>query len=222
MPDTARYALYFVPPESSAWGRFGADWFARVPEAPRRYGFHATLKAPFRLASDACVSDLLSGLRQYCGAQQAFTLPPLKVTLLDDFLALVPVHADRRVDSIGAECVMRFDRYRASLTAEDLARRRPERLDRSEMDMLQHWGYPYVLDLFRFHLSLTGPLGEACAARAATLGAEAAREIASLGPARFDSICVLEEPCPGAGFRLLERVSFDAQVEPARVRERAE
>jgi hypothetical protein len=70
--DEPRYALYFVPPADSALYRFGAGFLGydcytgerlRHPQdialtaseweqfthEPRKYGFHATLKAPFRL-----------------------------------------------------------------------------------------------------------------------------------------------------------------------------
>lgn len=217
----SRYALYFAPEEGSEWQRFGEEWFERIPEAPRHYGFHATLKAPFRLADEYAVEDLLSELRRYCLTLQPFRLPPLKVTLLDGFLALVPSHADPRVDSIAAECVMRFDRFRAPLDDADLARRRPERLDRGEMDMLQHWGYPYVLDFFRFHLSLTGMLAEAGAERTTALSVKAIRAIAALEPPAFGSICLFEEPERHARFRLVRRVSLGGQAGATRLKERA-
>lgn len=215
-----RYALYFAPEEGSDWQRFGGDWFARIPEAPRRYGFHATLKAPFRLAGGFAVEDLLDELRQYCTTLRPFTLAPLKVTLLDDFLALVPSRPDPRVDSIAAECVMRFDRFRAPLDEADLSRRRPERLDRGEMDMLQHWGYPYVLNLFRFHLSLTGTLAPVDAERTTALRVKAIRDTAALEPPRFASICVYEEPGPHALFRLVERVCLGGQAHATCLHER--
>src|SRR5262249_36490571 len=101
---TVRYALYYAPEEGSALGRFGSEWFARedlraFTVAPRRYGFHATLKAPFRLARGERVEDLVRALKRFCAGQPAFRLPPLKVALLEDFLALVPVAAEPRLDA---------------------------------------------------------------------------------------------------------------------------
>ncbi len=214
MKAASRYALYYTPEEGSEWARFGDDWFARVAESPRRYGFHATLKAPFRLAAGTSFEDLHGELERYCRAQAPWMLPALKVCLLGDFLALVPESNDKRVESIAAECVMRFDRFRAPLESEDLARRRPERLDPTELRMLHHWGYPYVLDLFRFHLSLTGPLGNADSKKVATLSVEASKSISRLGRPRFDAISVFEEPQPGADFRLVQRVEFSKSMAP--------
>lgn len=208
MHDECRYALYYAPPEGSEWARFGADWFDTVPEAPRRYGFHATLKAPFRLARDVSLEDLRGELRRYCAGRLAWPMPPLKVALLDDFLALIPADEDPEIGVIAAECVMRFDRFRAPLDERDFARRNPERLNAEELRMLRRWGYPHVLDLFRFHMSLTGPLAAAEPRRVAALTVQAGRALGALPPLAFDAICVFEEPRPGADFRLVERVAF--------------
>ena len=75
-----RYALYYAPPPGTALAAFGARWLGRDPDGaeapaspelarvtpgewrravalPRRYGFHATLKAPFSLAEGRMTSD---------------------------------------------------------------------------------------------------------------------------------------------------------------------
>jgi hypothetical protein len=80
-----RYALYFAPAPGSAWARFGADWFARPDprrESPRRYGFHATLKAPFRLRSGAQARDLFAEVDQFTRAKRAFSVASLRVACL--------------------------------------------------------------------------------------------------------------------------------------------
>src|SRR5690349_3183276 len=94
---TARFALYFAPHADSAWGRFGAA--ALIGDA-RRYGFHATLKAPFRLARGARLERLVTDLDAWCATRPQFTLPPLALARLDDFFALVPAAADPRIDEI--------------------------------------------------------------------------------------------------------------------------
>jgi ribose 1,5-bisphosphokinase len=199
----SRYALYYAPSAGSTWARFGADWLARHGEltaAPRRYGFHATLKAPFRLADGARLDELTAELDVWCAQLTAFVLPPLQVALLGDFLALVPALPETRVDDIAAACTRRFDRYRAPLTESELARRRRARLTAREEEYLRRWGYPYVLDAFRFHLSLTGPIGAGPAA--AALERSALERMPKEGPL-FDAIRVFEEPEPGANFQLL-------------------
>lgn len=61
-----------------------------------------------------------------------------------------PLHA------FAGEVVRRFERFRAPLTSADIARRRPDELTGAERQNLVQWGYPYVFDEFRFHMTLTG------------------------------------------------------------------
>ena len=132
-----RYALYLAPPADSPWGEFGAQWLGRcairgrggparttaaaiagLDEAlraqlvaqPARYGFHATLKAPFRLRSDAVAGALIAQLDQFCSEQSGFPLPRLQPARLGNFIALVPGAADPRVDALATACVTRFPR----------------------------------------------------------------------------------------------------------------
>jgi putative phosphonate metabolism protein len=234
MGPVPRYALYFAPHESGVLWRLGSEWlgrcaasgrrlgqpalpgvdakeFDRLTTAPRRYGLHATLKAPFRLAEGRTLRGLLAEVRAWCAAQPPFQMPALQVRLLEDFLALVPAHDAHRANAVAAECVMRFDAYRAPLNADEVAKRAPHRLDVRAARMLDLWGYPHVLELYRFHLSLTGSLPEDRPLRDALLANAEARFSRSEVPAEiFDSVCVFEEPAPGADFRLLERIRFAA------------
>ena len=187
-----RFAIYFAPREHSAWARFGSR--ALVGEA-RRYGFHATLKAPFRLADGARIEDLVAELDDWCATLEAFVLPALQVAKLEDFFALLPLAAEPRLNAIADECVRRFERYRAPLDALELARRLVKPLSARQRELLERWGYPHVFDQFRFHLSLTGALPPRVRPRFAPPPV----------PLRFDSICVFEEGKPGADLRILHR-----------------
>jgi len=192
---TARYALYFSPRAAAAWQDFGNR--ALVGDA-RRYGFHATLRAPFRLKPGARVEDLIRDLDSWSAAQRAFVMPVLRVATLDDFVALLPEQPDPRLDAIAAACVQRFERFRAPLNAAELARRRRAPLSARQEELLQRWGYPHVLDQFRFHLSLTGALD----------GASVPAFEPPQEPMVFDAVSLFWEPAPGAPFRLLHRASF--------------
>jgi len=210
---TARYALYFAPEPESVWGQFGLEWFRRgeaAIAAPRRYGFHATLKAPFRLARGVRLDLLRLALERLCDARAAFRVPRLELAKLDDFLALVPGVAEKRLDALAAACVRGLDRFRAPLNAAELARRRKSALTPREEAHLARWGYPHVLDRFRFHLSLTGSLRGMDAEAIAALKDTAARALEPLAqePLVVDSVCIFEEPAPGAEFRLAHRVRF--------------
>lgn len=233
MPEQAhapRYALYFAPAAGSAWDRFGAAWLGRsaytgesleqpeipgvdagrfraLTDAPRRYGFHATLKAPFRLAAGRTLDELLQELPMSFGQMPSFRMPAMKVAVLDRFLALVPDGDETQINRVADECVTRFDRYRQPADAGEIARRRSAELTPREDEYLLRWGYPYVLDAFRFHMSLTGPLGSD--AEAAALK----RAAASLMPGeilRFDAVTLFREPSPGAELRVAGRASLAA------------
>ncbi|TKA95193.1 DUF1045 domain-containing protein, partial [Cereibacter changlensis] len=88
----------------------------------------------------------------------------------------------------------------------EIARRRPERLSPRQRGYLADWGYPYVMEEFRFHLTLTGDLPEA---EAAQVEAVLAPVLAPLlpRPFRIGSLCLFGEAADGR-FRLLERVAL--------------
>jgi ribose 1,5-bisphosphokinase len=230
---TARYALYFAPEPASDWARFGAGWlgrcadsgrdlprprlegvaaatFASLTREPRRYGFHATLKPPFRLARGATLAALMQALERFCARQRSLRLPPLEVAHLDGFLAITPAAPEPRIDALAAACVRGLDRFRAPASAAELARRRARALSAREEQLLRRWGYPYVLDRFRFHFSLTGSLAgvPAPAVAAVRRAAQTALETLSGAPLALDAVCLFEEPAPGAPLRVLCRVPF--------------
>jgi len=230
---TARYALYYAPDPGSALWRFGSRWLGRCAEsageapgpaiaenesasiasltaAPRRYGFHATLKPPFRLARGAHLAELVRALERFCARQVAIRLPPLAVSELDGCLALLPQVKDPRVEALAASCLSGLDRFRAPPTAAELERRREARLSAREDSLLRRWGYPYVMDRFRFHFSLSGNLHEVPADAAAALRESATAAVAAIAgePVALDSICIFEEPAPGADFRVVHRARF--------------
>lgn len=232
----ARYALYFAPAAENPWWRLGSQWLGRcaasgtslrqpdidglAPECfaaltadPRRYGLHATLKAPFRLANGVRVEDIMGELDDIASRQCSFALPPLKVTGLDDFLALTPSRPCQHIDRMAQCCVTRFDRFRAPLTASERARRSLAPLTLRERMFLDQWGYPYVLDRFRFHFSLSGSLAQVNEEVRARLARAAVQTFTAppLAPLIFDAICIFEEPSPGAAFRLIHRSRFAHQ-----------
>lgn len=176
-----RYAIYFCPDEDTPLGTFGTGWLGRTPDgrelgppalehisepvwkaatsAPRRYGFHATLKPPFRLAAGITEQDLNRAVESFCQATQPVPLGRLTVQHLSGFTALRP-EQNAPVNTFAGKCVQTFDRFRAPSTAEEIARRRPDTLTERQRRLLESWGYPYVMEEFRFHMTLTGRLTE--------------------------------------------------------------
>ena len=57
--------------------------------------------------------------------------------------------------ALESSVVTRLDEFRAPLTPQEYDRRRPEALPAQARKHLDHWGYPFVLDLFSYHLTLS-------------------------------------------------------------------
>jgi putative phosphonate metabolism protein len=178
-----RYAVYYAPPPSSGLAGFGNAWLGRDPEtgeplpqprvdgidmqrltaitaSPRRYGFHGTLKAPFELAPGRRREDLREAVADLARRQAPFTLPRLELTSIGGFLALVPSAPSAELDRLARDCVRELDAFRAPLSEHDLERRLRNGLSACEQAYLRRWGYPYVFEFFRFHLTLTERLAE--------------------------------------------------------------
>jgi hypothetical protein len=216
-----RHAIYFAP--RGALAAFGAAWLgwdpvtgavsdgfalpglplprAELVAAPRRYGLHATLKAPFRLAAGRDPARLDAAASAVARAHARFDLR-LEVGAIGPFVALLPAAPPPALRMLADACVTGLDRFRAPPDAAELARR-GARLDAAEAAHLARWGYPYVLDRFRFHITLTGPLAPGdLAAAGDALAAALAPLLAAPVPVR--EICRFTED--GAGrFRLAAR-----------------
>ena len=176
MEPIKRYAVYYAPPagdfadRASAWlgwdaarGQMvtqpglGLD-AAAITTEPRRYGFHGTIKPPFRLAPGRDHAGLGAALADLAANLAPVTLPGLRLKNLDGFLALVPEGDTAPLRDLAAAVVERLDVFRAPLNEAEIARRRPERLSPRQRELLDLWGYPYVMEEFRFHLTLTDRL----------------------------------------------------------------
>lgn len=179
-----RTALYFTPPRDhplsqaavswlgrDAYGEtatngpgfdaIGPDEWASLTASPRRYGFHATIKAPFTLASGKSVADLDAALSAYCMETAPVMLPSLKLARLGSFFALIPGAPSPQLQAFAGDTVRAFELFRAALSEADIARREGSGLSDEQKDNLRRWGYPYVFEQFRFHMTLTGPVPEA-------------------------------------------------------------
>jgi putative phosphonate metabolism protein len=179
-----RYALYFVPGADSALYRFGSavlgyDCYSatdiafiggvetfspawrNIVREPRVYGFHATLKPPFRLAAGLTEVDLVGALPAFAARHPAVRLGNLVVREIGSFIALVPEEPRPVLDRFAQACVEEFDRFRAPPSQQERARRIAAGLTPRQIENLDRWGYPYVFADFRFHMTLTGSLAPA-------------------------------------------------------------
>ena len=232
-PTAHRHAAYFAPePGSQAW-LLGTQWLGRCPHSsqaltqptpagwepaafaqrtrePRRYGWHATLKAPFALAS-ACSPDALrSGfLGVAAGVGAPFTLH-LELALVGNFLALVPRQPCAPLQALADACVRELHPVAAPLPPTEIARRSRDGLSARQQEMLAKWGYPYVMQDFGFHMTLTGSLDGLTADQSAQLVQHAAHWFAPLlsEGLEIDAVSWFSEDAPGADFQWLERFGF--------------
>lgn len=223
---TARYAIYFAPAKDSPWWTFGAGWLGRdemsntplatravaqiainelhqITVEPRRYGFHATLKAPFCLRGGYTLDDLMTRLRTLAGTLRPLALGPLQATALGDFVALVPVLSLTDPAELAARCVTELDELRAPLSEAEHARRRAAPLDPRELALLALYGYPYVLERFRLHFSLTGPVAPPIADHVLEAVAEPVALLNAYTPLVLDRLSLFVEPAPGQAFTRL-------------------
>jgi hypothetical protein len=226
MMTDPRYAIYFVPAPDTALYRFGAgalgyDCFTgtdistfdalpvdagawrELTREPRRYGFHATLKAPFRLAEGRTEAELIGEFVEFSETiDSAPTIEPA-VCLLQHFVAIVPVAVGAGLDRLAASCVKYFDGFRAPLTGADRSRRLAAHLTARQIGHVERWGYPYVFEDFRFHMTLTGALS---ADHQEPMLAYLQGGLASRhgdGPIKIDRLALLRQDNPAARFVVL-------------------
>jgi len=172
MENHLRYAVYYAP-RPGVFADRTRDWLAgaaKVPglglaerditSDPRRYGFHGTLRAPFRPADGVECGDISTHVAALAGTLAPVRRDGLHLVDLEGFLALVPQGDEASLLEFGARVVEATDVLRAPLTDADIARRRPEGLTSRQRALLEVWGYPYVMEEFRFHLTLTNRLPE--------------------------------------------------------------
>ena len=217
-----RCAVYFSPDPASPWGRFGAEWLGgnavpgqpphgmtadawhAITADPRRYGFHATLKAPFRLAETASVGVLQQRLQQLAGELHALPLGALHARRFRGFVALAPGVQSRALIELAARCVAELDDLRAPLLPQELARRQPDRLDARGRELLTRYGYPHVMERFRFHMTLAMCADDAVASSVVGLAAPAIAQLNHATPLTLDRLCLFEERQPGMPFQRVQ------------------
>jgi len=224
--DGVRYALYWAPASASPWWHFGAHWLGRdevrdclLPQPaiaglaparqaeltarPRRYSFHATLKAPFRLRSGCSESDLMRAVRTLAAAHAPLPLAPWSIVHWHGFVALRPQAHSAALDALARAAVLDLEPLRAAPAAAELERRRPACRSPRERALLAQYGYPYVLDRFRFHITLSDRCDPPCAQLLLQAANIACRRIEAGTPLRLDRVALFIEPAPDAPWRRL-------------------
>lgn len=202
-----RHAVYFTPVPDSDLASLAKQWLMRehpLMAGPRRYGFHATLKAPFHLVEGKCEADLLQAVNRLAQDLEATDIGKFELSVSERFLSLRPSNWTAAAQAIADEVVVSLDHLRAPLSQADLERRRAAKLTPAGDALLVKYGYPHVLKEFRFHMTLSEAAGDV---ELAKLAQEAADWFA--GPLskihHLDRLSVMREPHPGAVFELVEQ-----------------
>ncbi|MET0723049.1 MAG: DUF1045 domain-containing protein [Tardiphaga sp.] len=230
MTPFPRYAIYYAPDADSDLHRFGAgllgydptsgddiafpadvlaqapDW-AALTRDPRKYGFHGTLKAPFPLAPGKTEAELIAACEAFAATPRPLPVIVPVVRAISGFIAVVPAEPVADLNALAQDCVEAFDDFRAPMTAEDRARRRPEALTARQVEQLDRFGYPYVRDDFRFHLTLTGRLPPE---RSASILAMLKARFAGLGltSLRIDRIALFRQDDHSSRFRVVRPLTL--------------
>jgi len=232
---SARFGIYYVPREYSELALFGAHWLGwdihhaakviltpfgdfsqgdrrALVERPSKYGFHATLKAPFRLASGTTEDALLAHTKQLADRRAVPRPFAFELTRLGRFFALTACKIQPGIGALAEACVKELDALRSPLTEQELQYRRRERLTKRQSKLLDRWGYPFVLEEYRFHLTLTGQLDAVAAAR---VEPALSRKIASIQSSNIavDAITVVRQDSAGTPFRVIESFSLRSNEE---------
>lgn len=218
-----RYAVYYAPPAGSPLAEAGAAWLGRdarsptpctqaVPEgwaaqafaaltaSARRYGFHATLKAPFRLAEGSSETALMTDVETLADTLSPMALPDLGPRWLGPFLALALPGRNPSLAALAQEVVEALEPHRAPPSADEIARRDPKRLTACERANLERFGYPYVAGAFRFHMTLSAPFAVADERAVLEAAARAHFNAALSRSPAIDRLAVLREDGPDAAF----------------------
>ena len=182
------------------------DW-REVTSDPRKYGFHATLKAPMTLTDGKTEAELLAACEAFARAPRDIPTVQPVVNAIGDFIAVVPSQRSVELEQLAADTVTAFDDFRAPLTPQDRARRKPDRLTPRQRDYLDRWGYPYVMEEFRFHMTLTGRLPDEQRENILAILRErfAALALATLA---IDGIAVFRQSDSNSPFQVMQRFAL--------------
>jgi hypothetical protein len=231
-----RYAIYFVPAAHSRLYRYGSsilgydcytgnaadfpdesasgavNWNELTSE-PRRYGFHATLKAPFHLLPSHGEARLANAGQNFARLGHAVHSFTPTVRIVSGFYAVVPRQPVAAIDALAASCTTIFDAYRAPMTPQERARRIALKLNDEQIRNLDRWGNPYVLSQYQFHMTLTGKVAPG---RRRAILAILQNSLHRMGVERtvaVDRLALVKQETPDAAFRVVTDAAIGASRE---------
>ncbi len=230
-----RFGIYFVP-GSGPLRDLATDWLGydivhetdvkrppflsslvpdidKLTEVPKRYGLHATIKAPFRLAKDCHLDDLKEATAHFCRTLQPIVIPGFTLSEIESFFCLMPQEGTGELSWLASSCLRKLERFRAPLKEAERQKRMTKGLSQRERHLLEQWGYPYVLENFRFHITLTCAITDPAYRK--NLRPILAEYLAKAldRPLVIDALCLVCEREPGTRFELVQRFLFKSEPE---------
>ena len=228
-----RHAAYYAPAQQSRLAQLGAQWLGRCAQSRRvvlqpdfpqctaealrgytaaatRYGWHATMKAPFALNPGLEIDAIPAAFQAFAQTQTTLTLPPLTLRNMGDYLALVPEAPSSALQELAFDCVRALHHLATPLSDTQVAQRRLTPLTPAQDAMLLQWGYPFVGHQFQWHMTLTGSLRKLTQREVRGLQ-DAARDWFSPvlnQPVELDAICWFVEPVAGGDFYEAQRFAL--------------
>lgn len=228
-----RHAAYYAPAQHSHLAQRGAQWLGRCaqsrcavrqPDFPHispdrlrqhtaaaaRYGWHATMKAPFALNDGLDMDAIPAAFKALADSHSPLTLPPLTLRNMGDYLALVPDAPSSALQELAFDCVRALHPLAKPLSEHQLAQRRLTPLTPAQDTMLLQWGYPFVGHAFQWHMTLTGSLKDLTPSEVNTLQEAALDwfEPVLNQPVHLDAICWFVEPVAGGDFYEAQRFAL--------------
>ncbi|KAF0113173.1 MAG: phosphonate metabolism protein [Hyphomonadaceae bacterium] len=226
---SARYAIYYAPKPDDPFGIRAAQWLGRNPfscekllrpnlaelssidldemtRSPRHYGFHATLKAPFELHSEKTEAELIAQVKDFCARREGF-VASIAPRTLGAFIAFQLTSNEVAMHSLHEAVVRHFEPFRAQLSDADMIRRRKAQLSVTQEARLLEFGYPYIFDEFRFHMTLTSEIIDAeLRNKILDVLAEHFRDF--IGEHHFWGLSIFKQAQRDADFNIIHQSSF--------------
>jgi len=184
MTNYKRVAIYFLPKKNSSLENFGKNLLGRdinkkkkisltrrqkyfinrgftyfdelkdYCEQPAKYGFHATLKAPFRLKRNVKTKNFYDVISHIAAQHSRFKIKGLKIAYSKKFTFITSRKPNKLLINLENDLVKHLDTFRAELNKTEIKKRIPDSLTFKQNKYLKEWGYPFVFDQFKFHMTL--------------------------------------------------------------------
>jgi putative phosphonate metabolism protein len=224
-----RFAVYYSPPQRSQLHELGSHWLgynafngeiltqpgdgllAEVTRQPSHYGLHATLKAPFQLKPGTSLRDFKASTAALAQVLSNVVIHRLVLRSIEGFLALVPETQDDELATFAAACVRRLDHLRAPPDEAEISKRNPGALTARQREYLNTWGYPYVFDQFRFHITLTRKLSDAEMPEILEIAREHFDDVFDQ-PLAISALTTFVEATPSDRFRVVDELPLTANI----------